>query len=290
MKIGLHLHPQYKTISKSLPEIVSFLISKKQQVLIPEFANNYIQIGDPLVEYVAAERIPELVDAMFSIGGDGSFLGASRLMAKTGKPVLGIHLGGLGFLSDISMENYRERITAFLNGDYKVEERSVLNAEVSFADRRETYFAFNDFVIDKGHVLTMIKIRTYVDDDYFNTYRSDGLIIATPTGSTAYTLSAGGPIISPHINVIAITPICPHSLSARPVILSDNQMIRIDCTELNSDVSLIIDGQNRVPLGKADTITINKADFSLKIVRFKGDTFFKTLRSKMNWGLDVRGN
>jgi len=290
MKIGLHLHPQYKTISKSLPEIVSFLISKKQQLLIPEFASNYIQIDNSLVEYVTAERIPELVDAMFSIGGDGSFLGASRLMAKTGKPVLGIHLGGLGFLSDISMENYKERITAFLDGDYKVEERSVLNADISFNDHRETYFAFNDFVIDKGHVLTMIKIRTYVDDDYFNTYRSYGLIIATPTGSTAYSLSAGGPIISPHINVIAITPICPHSLSARPVILSDNQTIRIDCTEMNNDVSLIIDGQNRVSLEKANSITINKADFSLKIVRFKGDTFFKTLRSKMNWGLDVRGN
>ncbi|MBN2600697.1 MAG: NAD(+)/NADH kinase [Candidatus Marinimicrobia bacterium] len=290
MKIGLHLHPQYKTISKSLPEIVAYLILKNQQVLIPEFVSSYIQKNNSLVEFVAAERIPDLADAMFSIGGDGSYLGASRLMAKTGKPVLGIHLGGLGFLSDISMENYKERITAFLEGDYIVEERSVLNAEISFTDHREAYFAFNDFVIDKGHVLTMIKIRTYVDDDYFNTYRSDGLIIATPTGSTAYSLSAGGPIISPHINVIAITPICPHSLSARPVILSDNQTIRIDCTEMNNDVSLIIDGQNRISLEKANTITINKADFSLKIVRFKGDTFFKTLRSKMNWGLDVRGN
>ncbi|MDO9549155.1 MAG: NAD(+)/NADH kinase [Candidatus Marinimicrobia bacterium] len=290
MKIGLHLHPHYKTISKSLPEIVAFLISKNQQLLMPEFARHYIRIENSLVEYVAAEKIPEMVDAMFSIGGDGSFLGASRQMAKTGKPVLGIHLGGLGFLSDISMENYKERLTAFLEGDYTVEERSVLNAEVIFADRKETYFAFNDFVIDKGHVLTMIKIRTYVDDGYFNTYRSDGLIIATPTGSTAYSLSAGGPIISPRLNVIVISPICPHSLSARPVILSDNQTIRIDCTELNSDVSLIIDGQNRVPLGKADNITIHKADFSLKIVRFKGDTFFETLRLKMNWGLDVRGN
>jgi len=136
----------------------------------------------------------------------------------------------------------------------------------------------------------MIKIRTYVDDDYFNTYRSDGLIIATPTGSTAYSLSAGGPIVCPNLQVIVISPICPHSLSARPVILSDSQTVQIDCTELNSDVSLIIDGQNRIPLGKAEKINIQKADFSLRIVRFKGDTFFETLRSRMNWGLDVRGN
>lgn len=290
MKIGLHLHPHYKTISKALPEIVDFLIDKKQRIFLPELARDYIRIDNPLVEYLAAEKIPEQVDAMFSVGGDGSFLGASRLMAKTGKPVLGIHLGGLGFLADVSMENYRKRLTAFLEGDYKIEERSVLNAEITFTDRRETHFAFNDFVIDKGHVLTMIKIRTYVDDDYFNTYRSDGLIIATPTGSTAYSLSAGGPIVCPNLQVIVISPICPHSLSARPVVLSDSQTVQIDCTELNSDVSLIIDGQNRIPLGKAEKINIQKADFSLRIVRFKGDTFFETLRSRMNWGLDVRGN
>ena len=290
MKIGLHLHPQYKTISKSLPEIVKFLVSNNQQVLLPELARSYIQIDDPAVEYIDADRIPEMIDAMFSIGGDGTFLGASRLMAKTGKPVLGIHLGGLGFLADVSMENYKERLTAFLEGDYTVEERSVLNAEVSYSDLKETYFAFNDLVIDKGHVLTMIKIRTYVDDGYLNTYRSDGLIIATPTGSTAYSLSAGGPIICPHLNVIVISPICPHSLSARPVIISDNQTIRIDCANLSSDVLLMIDGQNRIPLGKVENIVIKKADFSLRIVRFKGDTFFETLRSKMNWGLDVRGN
>lgn len=290
MIIGLHLHPHFRTIAETLPEIVSFLLSQKQQVILPELARNYIQNDNASVKFIAEDKIPELVDAMFSIGGDGSFLGASRLMAKTGKPVIGIHLGGLGFLADVNIENYRERLSAFLKGDYKVEERSVLNAVVSTSDKKKTYFAFNDFVIDKGHVMTMIKIRTFVDGEYFNTYRSDGLIVATPTGSTAYSLSAGGPIISPHLNVILISPICPHSLSARPVVLADSQTIRIDAGDLNSDVSLIVDGQDRIPLATAKEIIINKADFTLKIVRFEGDSFFKTLRSKLNWGLDMRGN
>lgn len=290
MIIGFHLHPHYPTIAETLTEIISFLISQKQQILLPESVRDFIQINNRQVEYVDAAEMPGAVDAMFSIGGDGSFLGASRLMAKTGKPVLGIHLGGLGFLADVNIENCRERLSAFLRGDYKIEERSVLNATVRAREEDRSCFAFNDFVIDKGRTMTMIKIRTYVDGDYFNTYRADGLIIATPTGSTAYSLSAGGPIISPHLNVIVISPICPHSLSARPVVLDDSQTIRIDANELNNDVSLIVDGQDRVPLGDVDDIVIQKADFNLKIVRFEGDSFFETLRSKLNWGLDARGN
>jgi len=290
MKIGLHLHPKFETQSKFLPLIIEFLISKGQAVVLPESFKQNSGIPAKSVEYLPSEKMPEVIDAMFSVGGDGTFLGASRLMAQTGKPVLGIHLGGLGFLADVSMENYKERLTAFFDGDFKIEQRSVLNARVTFPDRTDTYFAFNDFVIDRGRVLTMIKIRTYVDDDYFNTYRSDGLIVSTPTGSTAYSLSAGGPIISPLLNVIVISPICPHSLSARPVVIADNQIIRLECEELNNDVSLMVDGQKRVSLVNAGKVEIHKADFTLNIIRFRGDSFFQTLRTKMNWGLDARGN
>ncbi len=290
MKIGLHLHPHYKTISKSLPRIIDFLVARNQEVFCPDAVKDICTIPEGKVEFISPDRMTETVDALLSIGGDGSFLGASRIMAKTGKPVLGIHLGGLGFLADVSMDNFEERLTAFFEGNYKIERRSVLNAKLVYPDATETFFAFNDFVIGKGHVLSMIKIRMYVDNDYFNTYRSDGLIIATPTGSTAYSLSVGGPIISPHLNVIAVSPISPHSLSARPVVLSDDQEIRIDCDDLNNDVSLIVDGQQRISLSKVKKIEIQKADFTLGIVRFEGDTFFQTLRTKMNWGLDKRGN
>jgi len=290
MKIGLHLHPEYETLCEALQKIVKFLINKNQHVIMPESASGYSGKFSKSIEFLPSEEIPEKIDAMFSIGGDGTFLGASRLMAETGKPVLGIHLGGLGFLADVSMENYRERLAAFLEGDYSIEQRSVLSAVITYPDHAETYFAFNDFVIDKGLVLTMIKVRTYVDDDYLNTYRSDGLIVSTPTGSTAYSLSAGGPIISPHLKVIVISPICPHSLSARPVVIADDQIVTIDCTEYKRDESMMADGQKRILLRDAEKVEIHKADFMLRIVRFKGDSFFHTLRTKMNWGLDARGN
>lgn len=290
MKIGLHVHPKTQTNGEFIRVLIDFLFSKHQEVFISEKAPCWILDENTSLRAISESDLPDIIDAMFSIGGDGTFLGASRLMARTGKPVLGIHLGGLGFLADVSMANFKERLEAFFEGKYTIEERSVLASHVVFKSDFSEYFAFNDFVIDKGSISTMIKIRTYVDNDYLNTYRADGLIVSSPTGSTAYSLSAGGPIISPKLNVIMITPICPHSLSARPVVLSGDQTIRIDCHEMSADVSLVIDGQFRVPLDMAAEILISKADFNLRIIRFEKDSFFQTLRTKMNWGIDSRGN
>lgn len=291
MKIGLYLRQGFKSLSEVLSTLIDFLLSKDQEVVIPDYVPKDILDKDFPISFYPLDKMTEKLDAMFSVGGDGTFLDAARLMARTGKPVLGIHLGGLGFLADVSMDNYKEKLTAFFKGDYEIEERNVLSAEVKYKGQSSFYFAFNDFVIDKGRsVITMIKIKTFVDDDYFNTYRADGLIVSTPTGSTAYSLSAGGPIVCPYLNVITISPICPHSLSARPVVISADQKIRIDCRHFNNDVSLIVDGRERVPLQNASQVEIQKADFSLRIVRFKGDSFFQTLRTKMNWGRDIRGN
>ncbi len=291
MKIGLYLRPNFKSMSEVLSTLIDFLLSKNQEVIIPDYVQKDILNKDFPISFYSLDKMSEEVDAMFSVGGDGTFLGAARLMARTSKPVLGIHLGGMGFLADVSMDNYKEKLRAFFDRDYEIEERDVLSAEVKYEERSSSYFAFNDFVIDKGRlVMTMIKIKTFVDDDYFNTYRADGLIVSTPTGSTAYSLSAGGPIVCPHLNVITISPICPHSLSARPVVISADQKIRIDCYGFKNGVSLIVDGREYVPLHTASQVEIQKANFTLRIVRFRGDSFFQTLRTKMNWGRDIRGN
>ena len=290
MKIGLLLSPKIELNDPIVPAIIKLLIENKQTVIVADWQSNSLVTNLNGVERCNPEQMPEKVDALFSIGGDGTFLSASHLMAKSRKPVLGIHLGGLGFLADVSVDNYHERLIDFLNGKYSVEERQGLTARTYFKDSIQESFAFNDFVIDKGRISTMIKIRTYINEEYLNTYRADGLIIATPTGSTAYSLSAGGPIISPELNVLVICPICPHSLSVRPVVISADQVVRIDCTDLSDDVSLISDGHNRIALGAAQKIEIHKAEFPLRIVRFSGDSFFHTLRTKLNWGRDVRGN
>ena len=290
MKIGLFLHPDQQLVAAVVRRIIDLLLSHGVEVILPDSVSQDINGTCGSIVRVPQQAIPALVDAVFSVGGDGTFLGAARLMVKTNKPILGIHIGGLGFMADVQTDNLEARVEAFLNGGYALEHKIVLAATVSGLQSQETYYAFNEFVIDRGHVLKMIKIKTFVENEYFNTYRADGLIIATPTGSTAYSLSAGGPIISPNLNVIAISPICPHSLSARPVIISANQPVRIDCSDFDADVSLVVDGQIRILLQQARQVEIQKAAFYLPVVRFRGDSFFQTLRVKMNWGRDIRGN
>jgi len=290
MKIGLLLSPKIAAPNEIVPDLVNLLTANDQTVLIADCPDCRPSLKLKNIEKCPPELLPEKVDALFSIGGDGTFLRASRLVAKSRKPVLGIHLGGLGFLADVSVENYRERLIDFLKGKYTIEERQGLIARIYFKDNVRESFAFNDFVIDKGRVSTMIKVRTFIADEFLNSYRADGLIIATPTGSTAYSLAAGGPIISPELNVLVICPICPHSLSVRPVVISADQVVRIDCADLSNDVSLVIDGHERIALGNAEKVEIHKAEFPLRIVRFSGDSFYHTLREKLNWGRDVRGN
>lgn len=289
MRIGLWLTPRREALTEILPDIIQFLVRNHQEIILNDVTWRNVFSGKS-IKFVTTADLPQQIDALFSIGGDGTFLSASRLMARSGKPVLGIHLGGLGFLADVSFENYTERLAAFLRGEYSIEERNVLAVRTIFPDKVLANFAFNDIVIDRGRVSTMIKIRTFVNGDFLNTYRADGIIIASPTGSTAYSLSAGGPIISPELNVFVISPICPHSLSVRPVVISADSVVSIDCSELAPDVSLVMDGQERQVLAGAQRVEIQKADFTLPVVRFPGDSFFHTLRAKLNWGRDIRGN
>ncbi len=289
MRIGLWLTPRHDALTEILPDIIQFLEKNHQEIILNDVTWRNVFSGES-IKFVTTADLPQQIDALFSIGGDGTFLSASRLMARSGKPVLGIHLGGLGFLADVSFENYTERLAAFLRGEYSIEERNVLAVRTIFPEKVLANFAFNDIVIDRGRVSTTIKIRTFVNGDFLNTYRADGIIIASPTGSTAYSLSAGGPIISPELNVFVISPICPHSLSVRPVVISADSVVSIDCSELAPDVSLVMDGQERQVLERAERVEIQKADFTLPVVRFPGDSFFHTLRTKLNWGRDIRGN
>ncbi len=290
MKIGLFLRPKNQFLKEAVAAVVEFLHQNGQEIVVSRTIPRDLIRDFDFLEMLNMDEIPEAIDAMFSIGGDGTFLGAARLIAHTHKPILGIHLGGLGFLADVSMDNYRAKLSKFLAGDYSIEEKSMLTATVHYEKRVESYFALNEFVIDRGRFTKMIKLKTYVDGDYLNTYRADGLIVSTPTGSTAYSLAAGGPIILPHLDIIIISPICPHSLSARPVVVSGEQKIRLDCEKFTRDVSLVGDGQIRVLLDGAQRIEIQRAEDRLRIIRFSGDSFFQTLRQKMGWGLDVRGH
>ncbi|MCF7886610.1 MAG: NAD(+)/NADH kinase [Candidatus Marinimicrobia bacterium] len=290
MKIGLQLHPHIRKSKKALKEILQFLIDQGQELYISQKAAQHYKPLIKNINYTSVEECVGIIDVMLCIGGDGTFLGGLRRIRGTDIPILGIHLGGLGFLADLSLEDYQSKLRALFEGNYEIDERYSLEAETYPAVNDKKYRATNEFHIAKGNVMSMIKIKIFVDDEYLNTYRADGLLVSSPTGSTAYGLSAGGPIISPGLDIMAISPICPHSLSARPVIISGEQEVKIDCSKFKQDESLVIDGTERVSLKSVEDVIVRRSDETFKIIRFKEESFFKTLRKKLNWGIDSRGN
>lgn len=227
----------------------------------------------------------EEVDMILTLGGDGTLLGAARQVADKGIPILGVNLGQLGFLTDLEMPDLFPCLEKLVEGDYEIEPRMMLDAQVlREGSPVKNIIAFNDVVIAKGPISRIIRLETYVDRDYLASYRADGIIIASPTGSTAYSLSAGGPIVNPVLELMIVTPICPHTLHARPFILSDNQEIRVIMRTGTSEVMLTIDGQVGFPLQKNDNIVVRKAEVYTKLVKVKKRSFSEVLRMKFRGG------
>ena len=226
-------------------------------------------------------------DMIISIGGDGTFLKAAGRVGRKNIPILGINTGRLGFLADVSPEEMEETFNEIHKGQYNVEERSVLQLSSNKKKMEILLYALNDIAILKRDSSSMITIHTSINDAYLATYQADGLIIATPTGSTAYSLSVGGPIIVPHSNTIAITPVAPHSLNIRPIVIRDDWKITLDVESRSHNFLVSIDGSSE-SFTENDRITINRADYTIKVVKRLNHVFFDTLRSKMMWGIDSR--
>ncbi|HAA90456.1 MAG: putative inorganic polyphosphate/ATP-NAD kinase [Thermoanaerobacterales bacterium 50_218] len=231
---------------------------------------------------VARPDFSNEVDLVITLGGDGTLLGTARQMAGTGVPILGVNLGRLGFLTDLEMHDLFPSLEKFLHGEYEIEERMMLTAKV-WRDHKcvGSFHALNDVVITKGPLSRIIGLETYVDNEYIATYRADGIIVASPTGSTAYSLSAGGPIVTPELQLMILTPICPHTFYARPIVLPDSRTIRIILRSNSLEVMLTVDGQVGFPLQKNDEIIVSKADITTKLVKLRRRTFFEVLRIKM---------
>ncbi|WP_321333541.1 NAD kinase [uncultured Bacteroides sp.] len=226
-------------------------------------------------------------DMVISIGGDGTFLKAASRVGKKNIPILGINTGRLGFLADISPEEMEVTFDEIYNNKYKVEERSVLQFNCGNKKMETSPFALNEIAILKRDSSSMISIHTTINGAYLATYQADGLVIATPTGSTAYSLSVGGPIIVPNSNTIAITPVAPHSLNVRPIVIPDDWEITLDIESRSHSFLVAIDGGNE-SFNENDRITIRRADYTIKVVKRFNNVFFNTLRSKMMWGIDSR--
>jgi len=225
-------------------------------------------------------------DIMFSIGGDGTFLEAVSIVQNYGIPIVGINTGRLGFLADISPEHIEDSLSAILNGQYKVEHRSLVELDLINSPWEGFTCALNEVSIQKRYS-TMITIHTYLDDTYLNSYWADGLIVSTPTGSTAYSMSVGGPIVSPDSNNFIISPMAPHNLTIRPVIVPDHKLIRIEVESRDNSFLLTLDSHTEIIEGEVQ-MRLKRADFTIKTLRIKDATFYNTLRSKLMWGVDKR--
>lgn len=227
-------------------------------------------------------------DFMVSLGGDGTLLESLTHFGPSQIPILGINIGRLGYLATTSVDGIEEAVKALLTGNYEIDERILLHldsGENNLFDGMN--FALNDFTILKSSSSSMIAVNAFVDGEFLNTYWADGLIIATPTGSTGYSLSCGGPIVMPHSNNFIITPVAPHNLTIRPLVLSDSSEITLEIGGRSRHALISLDSRNRI-IRNGDRLTIKKEKFKAKLVKIKGYSNFETLRQKLSWGLDAR--
>ena len=227
-------------------------------------------------------------DMVLSMGGDGTFLKAASYVGNKNIPILGINTGRLGFLADVSPEEMEETFEDIYKKNYKIEDRSVLQAFSEGQPLKGYPCGLNEIAILKRDSSSMITIHTSINGAYLTTYQADGLVIATPTGSTAYSLSIGGPVIVPHSNTIAITPVAPHSLNIRPIVINDDWEITLDVESRSHNFLVAIDGRSET-CREGTRLVIRKADYQIKVVKRPNHIFFHTLRNKMMWGADGRG-
>lgn len=280
-QVGLVVNLRKARGGRFLDILVEWFEQRGVKVVLPQTTElMYIPpFGCPEIDF------QEEVDLIMTLGGDGTLLGVARQVADKGIPILGVNLGQLGFLTDLEMPDLFPCLEKLVEGDYEIEPRMMLDAQIlREGSPVKNIIAFNDVVIAKGPISRIIRLETYVGSNYLATYRADGIIVASPTGSTAYSLSAGGPIVNPELEVMIVTPICPHTLHARPFILSDNQEIRIIMRTDTSEVMLTIDGQVGFPLQKNDSVVIRKADVYTRLVKVKKRSFSEVLRLKFRGG------
>jgi len=273
---------QKEAIDKA-KELETWLKAKGIEVLIRQNIPAPITSRECLIENIP--RPPLDLSCIVVLGGDGTFLSAIRWIQDTGIPVLGINLGGFGFLTEASVDRLFPVMEDIINDAFTTEERILLSAQVLREGEGITcQTVLNDVVVNKEALARIAHIRTYIDDDYLTTFHADGLIVATPTGSTAYSLSAGGPIIYPSLETIILTPICSFTLTNRSLILPDNVTIKIRLDERDSSVFLTFDGQVGLHVTYQDSIVIQKATHTIHMIRTPGLSYYDVLKAKLKWG------
>ena len=276
--IGNILKPKVK---EAVPKFIKWLTDRNIPMLLTSELHAYLGISDAKLS-TPKNELGERCDLVVTFGGDGTILSAAQAVGKSGVPILGVNLGSLGFLADVRFDELFPYFEDILVGKYAIIERMVLRIEVIGTVEPMVFHALNDAVVEKGGGARMVEIEVSIDRKFFNTYYCDGVIISTPTGSTAYSLSAGGPIVEPTMEAMIVTPICPHTLAARPLILPSSSVIQTSVKAKEGPAVLSIDGQLGCELYPQSTINIRRADYSVRWVASPNQSFYDVLRKKLN--------
>jgi NAD+ kinase len=279
--VGIITKPAVPAARELVPKILAWLRERGLKVRADEETAAYANEK----EGIPRDSVPEGCDLIIVLGGDGTLLSAARAIGKHEIPLFPVNLGGLGFLTAITMDEVFPNLERALRGEHRVAKRKLLNTEVvRCGEVVASYDALNDAVLSKASIARMIDLQAYVDEQFVADYKADGLIISTPTGSTAYSLAAGGPIIFPSVPALCITPICPHMLTNRPVLVPETSVIRVISQGPDESVFLTIDGQIGNPVQHGDTIVCRSSNFALRLIRPPRMMFFDVLRQKLKWG------
>jgi NAD+ kinase len=292
MKVGITGNRAKKDLWRVTKDLVGKLAGGGARFVVDKELARWVnkEVGNTVVDprnTAPLETLPKKCDVLVAFGGDGTILSAARLVGRREIPILGVNLGKLGFLAEFAVEDMEEWVDALLKRKYKVEERMVLEARTR-GGRRKRFYGLNDIVIDKSGSSRMIDLQTFVNNEHLISYTADGLIAATPTGSTAYSLATGGPIVVPESRAITLSPICPHTLTARPIIVPDSSSIRVVVEREAKAVHITADGQVEEILHPPLEFLIRKADYSVKLVKRLDRSYYDVLRAKLMWGRDVR--
>jgi NAD+ kinase len=252
-----------------------------------QLIKNYVSISSDVMQFSGYADIVSKADCLFSIGGDGTMLDTLPIVRDSGIPVMGINMGRLGFLSSVSKQEIDQAISNIFTRKYVIDQRSLIRLEKPDGLFGELNYALNEITVFRHDTTSLIVIQVYIDNLFVNSYWADGLIIATPTGSTAYSLSAGGPILTPASANFVITPIATHNLSVRPIVIPDNSLIKIRVVGRHTKYTLSMDSRS-ILIDQTIDLIIRKENFTMNLIQMEGKEFFGTIRDKLLWGLDIR--
>jgi len=274
--------PQKAELGTILPELQAWIAERGWSYVLDVESAAYLSDTEGIARDEMHKRNPDLV---IVLGGDGTLLAAARAFAQTGTPLLSVNLGSLGFLTEVPLGDMYATLQAWCDGIAAIEVRSMMRAELFCGETRARQWdALNDVVVAKGTIARMADFSVAIDGQPVATFRADGVILSTPTGSTAYNLAAGGPIVMPTVNAMLVTPICPHLLTIRPIVVPGEAAISVGVVGVPNEIYLTVDGQEAVPMSVGDEVHCRRSEYNVRLLRLRPNGLFNVLRSKLKWG------